>query len=83
MPSIISLAKMETNGIRFSRDECEKQKAILQKRKLSLEQEAYHLAGRKFSLSSPKDISIVLFHELGISTPADLCIRTVKPSAAK
>ena len=69
MPSVMSLARMEMNGIGFSLDECERQKGILQERMLTLEQEAYQLARRTFSLTNARDVSTVLFHELGITPP--------------
>jgi DNA polymerase theta len=69
MPSVMSLARMEMNGIGFSSDECERQKNILHQRMITLEKEAYHLARRKFALSNPKDVSTVLFHELKLPPP--------------
>ena len=55
MPAFVCLAKMELNGFGFSEDECEKQRKIIVARLEELEQEAYTLAGRPFSLTSPED----------------------------
>lgn len=82
MPSLVSLAKMEMNGIGFSIDECERQKSILLERMLTLEQEAYQLAGHMFSLTNPDDVSKVLFHELGIPPPSD-CDGSVKTTGKR
>ena len=64
MPSLLVLAKIELNGIGFSLEECTKQRDILQCRLAELEQEAYHIAGHTFSLTSPEDVASVLFFEL-------------------
>ena len=64
MPLLLILAKMEINGIGFSGDECSNQKQVLETRLSELEREAYALAGRSFSLTSPDDVSQVLFTEL-------------------
>ena len=72
MPSLVVLAKAELNGIRFSREECEALKQILQLRLTQIEAEAYTLAGRSFSLTSPEDVSRVLFLELQLPPPSDL-----------
>ena len=64
MPSLLTLTKMELNGIGFSAEECDLQKEILQARLTELEREAYTLARRSFSLTSPEDVAQVLFIEL-------------------
>jgi DNA polymerase theta len=64
MPSLLVLTKVELNGIGFSPDECTNQKDFLQVRVLELEEEAYHLAGHTFSLTSSDDVASVLFLEL-------------------
>ena len=61
MPAFVCLAKMELNGFGFSEDECEKQRKIIVARLEELEQEAYTLAGRPFSLTSPEDVCQVYF----------------------
>ena len=71
MPSLMILAKMELNGIGFSKEECESLKQILQSRLSELEVTAYSLAQRSFSLTSPEDVSQVLFLELKLPCPTD------------
>lgn len=71
MPSIICLAKMELNGFGFSEVESERQRKILLARLEELEQEAYKLAGRSFSLTSPDDICQVLYRELRLPLNGD------------
>ena len=71
MPSLVVLTKAELNGIGFSRDECEALKQILQLRLAQIESEAYTHAGRSFSLTSPEDVSRVLFLELQLPPPSD------------
>ena len=68
MPSLLVLAKMELNGIGFSREECDSLKQILQLRLSQVETEAYALARRSFSLTSPEDVAQVLFLELKLPT---------------
>lgn len=64
MPSIITLIHVELNGIGFSHEECETQKVFMQSKLTALEEQAYLLAGRTFSLTSPDDIAQVLYLEL-------------------
>lgn len=64
MPSLLVLAKLEYNGIGFSLDECNSLRDVLEARLLELEREAYLLASRSFSLTSPEDVAQVLFIEL-------------------
>ena len=71
MPSLVVLTKAELNGIGFSRDECEALKQMLQLRLAQIESEAYTHAGRSFSLTSPEDVSRILFLELQLPPPSD------------
>ena len=71
MPSLLVLAKMELNGIGFSPEECNNQKEILEDRLGELEREAYNLARRSFSLTSPEDVAQVLFIELKLPPNLD------------
>ena len=64
MPVINCLARMELNGFGFSNSECEQIKHVLRAKLRALEQEAYGLANRSFSLTSPEEVSRVLFLEL-------------------
>ena len=71
MPSLLALTKMELNGIGFSADECNHQKDVLQTRLTELEREAYILARRSFSLTSPEDVAQVLFIELQLPSGSE------------
>ena len=71
MPSLVALTKAEINGIGFSRDDCRAFKELLQLRLSQIESEAYTHAGRSFSLTSPEDVSRVLFLELQLPPPCD------------
>ncbi len=64
MPAFVSLAKMELNGFGFSEDECQRQRKMIVARLEELEHEAYQLAGRQFSLTSPEDICQVQISKL-------------------
>ncbi len=66
MPSILSVAGMELNGFGFCNDESERQRKILLAKMEELEQEAYKLAKRPFSLTSPEDTSKVNFNQFGL-----------------
>ena len=68
MPILLILAEIEINGIGFSTEACESLRDQLQHHLSELEQEAYNHAGRTFSLTSPEDVSIVLFNELKLPT---------------
>lgn len=59
MPSQLCLAVLELNGVGFSVAECERQKHVMQAKLAALESEAYRLAGRAFSLTSPDDVAQV------------------------
>ena len=71
MPSLVVLTKAEFNGIGFSQDDCKALKQLLELRLSHIENEAYTHAGRSFSLTSPEDVSRVLFLELQLPPPAD------------
>ncbi|KAH3731304.1 DNA polymerase theta [Pelomyxa schiedti] len=64
MPIVPLLATMEYVGIGFKNKECVAQRDIVQKRLTELEETAYVLAGKKFLLTSPKEVSEVLFIDL-------------------
>lgn len=59
MPSQLSLALLELNGVGFSVEECERQKHVMQAKLTALESQAYNLAGHSFSLTSIDDIAQV------------------------
>ncbi|XP_053273755.1 DNA polymerase theta [Pleuronectes platessa] len=72
MPSQVSLALLELNGVGFSAEECERQKHVMQAKLSTLESQAYNLAGHGFSLTSVDDIAQVLFLELHLPPNGDV-----------
>ncbi|XP_042340201.1 DNA polymerase theta [Plectropomus leopardus] len=72
MPSQVSLALLELNGVGFSVEECERQKHVMQAKLTALESQAYNLAGHSFSLTSIDDIAQVLFLELHLPPNGDV-----------
>ncbi|CAG2068736.1 unnamed protein product, partial [Timema podura] len=68
MPTVLCLARMELTGLRFSREEAEKLRRVLEIQMLALEEQAYKLVGHTFSLTSPADVAKVLYRELGLSS---------------
>ena len=66
MPAIRTMAVIEINGIGFSISECDKLREVMKGKLESIERECYHLARRTFSLTSPDEVSRVLFVELGL-----------------
>jgi len=64
MPSMLSLAKMELNGIGVCQQQYALYKKRLQDHLHKLEVKAHKLAQQKFSLSSPGEIARVLFVDL-------------------
>ena len=77
MPSVLTLSQMELNGFGFCQDECEKQRKILIARLEELEENAYKLAKRNFSMTSSEEICKVLYRELRLP------VQGAKPSSAK
>ena len=63
-PVIRVLARMELNGFGFSVEEYGNQKQLMQTHMERLEKLAYKLAKTTFSLSSPQELSEVLFNKL-------------------
>lgn len=60
------LANMEYTGICVSKDELEIISKDLDDRIIKLEKEIYDLAGKEFNISSPKQLGVILFEELGL-----------------
>ncbi|WP_166831516.1 DNA polymerase I [Thalassoroseus pseudoceratinae] len=65
-PLIPVLAQMEFHGVRVDVTELQRQSEELTTRLDELEQEIYSLAGREFNIASPKQLSVVLFDEIGL-----------------
>jgi DNA polymerase-1 len=64
MPLVPVLERVEANGILVDVAELKRQSADLGKRMLEAQQRATELAGRTFSLDSPKQVGQLLFDEL-------------------
>ncbi|MBX3724881.1 MAG: DNA polymerase I [Xanthomonadales bacterium] len=66
MPLVPVLADMERTGVLVDTDLLAAQGKALRERMRELEGEAHALAGRAFSLDSPRQLQAVLFEELGL-----------------
>jgi DNA polymerase I len=64
MPLVPVLARMEQTGVLVDVDKLRTQSGELAKRMLELQQHAFELAGRHFSLDSPKQLAQLLYEEL-------------------
>ncbi len=64
MPLVPVLERIEANGVRIDAGELRKQSQDLGRRMLELQQQATALAGRTFSMDSPKQLGALLFDEL-------------------
>jgi len=64
MPLVPVLARIEANGVYIDSAELRRQSQDLGARMLAAQQKATELAGRTFSLDSPKQLQAVLFDEL-------------------
>ncbi|HJW46634.1 MAG TPA: DNA polymerase I, partial [Lysobacter sp.] len=64
MPLVPVLARVEANGVLIDAAELRRQSNDLGKRMLAAQQKATELAGRSFSLDSPKQLGQLLFDEL-------------------
>ena len=65
------LLKMELSGMGLNEKEYEDTKLLLETRLRIIEEAAYRMAGRHFSLSSPPDICKILYHELRMPVNGD------------
>ena len=64
MPLVTVLEHIEANGVLIDADELRRQSNDLGKRMLAAQQKATEMAGRSFSLDSPKQLGQLLFDEL-------------------
>jgi DNA polymerase-1 len=64
MPLVPVLERVESNGVKIDTDELRRQSEDLSRRMLTLQQQATELAGRAFSMDSPKQLGALLFDEL-------------------
>ena len=70
------LAEMENHGIRIDQDYLAKFSKTLEQDLLRIEQGAYEAAGGEFSLTSPKQLSELLFDKLGLDRKKSRRIKT-------
>ncbi|QFT58438.1 DNA polymerase I [Sulfitobacter sp. THAF37] len=68
-PLVPVLADMERAGIKVDRDTLSRMSNAFSQKMAGLEDEIYGLAGRKFSVGSPKQIGEILFDELNLDLP--------------
>ena len=68
---MLTLARMELNGIGFSKEKCETLKEVLQGKMHQLETKCKILAGRHFSINTPEEVAQVLFIELRLPPSGD------------
>jgi DNA polymerase-1 len=66
LPLAKVLARMESRGVIVDTGHLEQLSADLDKRLSIIEKHTFALAGRRFNLNSPKDISYLLFEEIGL-----------------
>ena len=78
MPLVPVLARMEQTGVLIDVEKLKIQSVELGRRMLELQQRAYGIAGRHFSLDSPKQLQQLLYDELKL--PVTLKTPTGQPS---
>lgn len=69
IPLIPILAHMERSGIFVDVNKLEKMSEELKEKLKDLEHQIHKLAGEKFNLNSPKQLSTILFEKMGIKPP--------------
>ncbi|APE44920.1 DNA polymerase I [Sulfitobacter alexandrii] len=68
-PLVPVLADMERAGIKVDRDTLSRMSNAFSQKMAGLEDEIFGLAGRKFSVGSPKQIGEILFDEMSLDLP--------------
>ena len=66
LPLVPVLNRIESNGALLDVPALKKQSEELSHKILALQEQAYTLAGKEFNLSSPKQLGVILFEELGL-----------------
>ncbi|MEB3283037.1 MAG: DNA polymerase I [Lyngbya sp.] len=77
------LAEMEYQGIRINVDYLKQLSEQLEKQLEEIEKQAYQEAGTEFNLGSPKQLSQLLFEQLGLSTKKSRKTKTGYSTDAK
>lgn len=67
LPLMPILMRMERNGVLADRAKLQQLSVVFHNQLQSLEQEIWNLAGHEFNIASPKQLSVVLFDELGLT----------------
>ena len=67
-PILPVLARIEQRGMKLDIDYLDKMSQDFTERIQALEQDIYKEAGREFNINSPKQLQVVLFDELGLSS---------------
>lgn len=68
MPLVDVLLDMERQGVKIDTNQLHVFSQSLQEQKQHLEERIYQLAGKEFNISSPKQLGVILFDELQISS---------------
>jgi DNA polymerase I len=68
MPLVPVLVRMERNGVKIDSEKIRDYSHDLQKDLKTIETEIYQLAGEEFNIASPKQLGIVLFEKLKVSS---------------
>lgn len=66
MPLSKVLAQMQYVGVRIDPDNLKEAEVEFTKRRDAIKENIHELAGRKFNIASPKQLSVVLFEDLGL-----------------
>ena len=69
LPLIPILMQMERNGIFVDVKKLAKMSDDLKEKLIALEKKIFHLAGEKFNLNSPRQLSEILYDKMGIKPP--------------
>jgi DNA polymerase-1 len=68
LPLVPVLLDMENRGVRIDTGLLKIQSAELAEELAALEKEIHHLAGGSFNVASPKQLGVILFEKLGLTT---------------
>ena len=71
LPLVDVLYDMEKEGFKVDRNELQRLEEKYRIEMNSIEKEIFEMIGKKFNLSSPKQLAEVLFDELGINIPSN------------